>query len=262
VICILLVDVHAHLDHERFLGEIDGVIERARKAGVKRIITNGLDHKTNLKSLELAMKYDIVEAALGMYPEDALETEDESKPAAARREYIDIDKEIEFIKKSKPVALGEVGLDFKHGKDKERQILVFKKFISLSKEMDIPLIVHSRGAEEVVVNLLEESGAKKVVMHCFGGRLSLVKRIEKLGYFFSIPPIIVRSTHFQKIVETIPISHLLTETDAPYLSPFQAKRNEPAFVEETIKKIAEIKGTNPEETANMIFNNYQRIFPE
>ena len=111
-----------------------------------------------------------------------------------------------------------------------------------------------------VVEMLESSKLKNIILHCFCGRKHLVKRAAENGWNFSIPPIIVRLEQFQIMAELVNISQLLTETDSPYLSPYPGKRNEPAFVAETIKKIAEIKKFEAEEVANNIFMNYQNIF--
>lgn len=266
MINILIVDVHTHLDNRLFKDDVDLVIARAKEAGVKRIITNGITPKTNRAALELAKKFDIVEAALGMYPEDALGPEDVDETAELKElktkggSYFDVDAEIEFIKKQKPIALGEVGLDYKWGSDEKRQKLVFQKFIELSEKLKVPLIVHSRNAESDVIDMLESSNAKKVVMHCFGGKHKLVRRSADLGHYFSIPCNVVRSDHFKKIANDLHLSQLLTETDAPYLSPFPDKRNEPSFIFESLKTLAEIKGMNVEETAQVIFQNYQKLF--
>ena len=120
--------------------------------------------------------------------------------------------------------------------------------------------MYSNEAEVEVVEMLESSKVKDIILHCFCGRKHLVKRAADSGWNFSIPPIIVRLQQFQIMAEIVNISQLLTETDAPYLSPYPGKRNEPAYVIETIKKISEIKKMTEEETANNIFMNYQRIF--
>jgi len=251
----MIVDVHAHLDQKVILDNIDEVIARAKAAGVKKIITNGLNPESNRISLELAKKYDIVEAALGWYPRDALSEEEGFEKAQLR----DIEEELEFIKKQKIVALGEVGLDLKHGKDIKSQQQDFQKFIDLSEKMKIPLIIHSRNAELEAIEQLESSNAK-IVMHCFGGKHKLAKRIGDNGWSFSIPTNIVNSQHFQKIVEMTNLSQILTETDSPYLSPFKDKTNEPSFIVESIKKIAEIKKMETIEIENNIFMNYQKKF--
>ena len=258
---MILVDVHNHLDHDFFKEDLDQVIERAREAGVKSIITNGLDPDTNRKSLELANKYDIVKAALGIYPPESLEKEAETGEHTRPTIEFDIDKEIEFIEQNKDniIAIGEIGLDFVHSQT-DAQKELFKKLLDLAKKLDKPVLVHSRKAEREVIEILEANQQKKVILHCFSGRKSLIKRGVELGYYFSIPGNIVRSQQFQITAELVPFSQLLTETDGPYMSPFKDKRNEPAFIIETIKKIAEIKNITPEETANQIYMNYQHLF--
>jgi len=249
---MILADVHAHLD---LIKDLDKVIENAGKAGVKAIITNGVNPETNRKSLEISDKYGIVKPALGIYPMDALSREI-NKP-----NIFDVDEEINFIRKNKNkiAAIGEVGLDYKNGKDKEKQKEVFIKMISLAEELDKPLIVHSRQAEKDAVEILEKFEHKKIIMHCFNGDKKLVKRIIKNNWFFSIPCNVVKSFQLQNIVKQANLSKLLTETDAPFLSPFNGD-NEPAFIKETIKKIAEIKGLDKEETANIVFMNYKNLF--
>lgn len=254
---IMIVDVHAHLDHQALIKNMPEIIARAKEAGVKKIITNGINSATNRISLDLAKKYDIVEAALGWYPRDALSEEELGLFKDSK--LLDIEEELEFIKKQNFIALGEVGLDLKHGKDIKIQQEDFQKFIELSEKTKKPLIVHSRKAELQAIEQLESSKAK-IVMHCFGGKHKLAKRIADNGWSFSIPTNIVNSQHFQKIVENTNISQILTETDAPYLSPFKEKLNEPSFIVESIKKIAEIKGLEKIEVENNIFMNYQKKF--
>jgi len=256
----LLVDVHTHLDNEKFDEDLDKVVENAVDAGLKIIITNGLDSLSNRKVLAIAEKFNkklgknIIKVALGIYPIDCLKLSEE-----------EIDAEIEFIKsqKEKIVAIGEIGIDYHWDKTEEgheKQKKAFIKFVRLAKKLDIPVIVHSRDAEEVVIDILEKEACKKVDMHCFGGNLELVKRIEKNKWFMSVPANLVISSHFQKIVKSMDINLLLTETDAPYLGPERGKRNEPANVALTVKKIADIKGTTEEDTESNIFMNYQRLF--
>lgn len=259
----LIVDVHAHLDHSDFSKDLDKVIARAKAAGVKAIITNGVNPETNRKTLELAEKYDIVKAALGLYPIDVLRKDiEEGYPL--KDEEFDIDSEIDFIRKNKNkiIALGECGLDFVRSDEVQRkaQIKVFEKMIALAENINKPIIVHSRKAEQSVIEVLESSSIKKVVLHCFCGKKGLIKKAQDMAYYFSIPCNIVRAHNFQNMVSMVNLSRLLTETDAPYLSPFKGRRNEPAFIAETLKKIAEIKKMDIEEVEKNIFMNYQGLF--
>ncbi|MFC2134073.1 TatD family hydrolase [Bacteroidota bacterium] len=247
---MLIVDVHAHLDFEQYNKDLDKVLERAKEAGVVSVICNGIDPKTNRKILELAKKHPLITPALGFYPCecDKVPTEE-------------VNKEIEFIRKQKPVAIGEVGLDKKWDNNFEKQQKCFRKFIKLSQKLDIPLIVHSRMAEEKTIDILEKLNAKKVVMHCFSGNKKLVERCINNKWNFSVPTNIVRNQQFQEMVAMIPLNQILTETDSPFLThDASIKRNEPMFITESLKKIAEIKKLDAEEMANIIYSNYQRLF--
>ena len=168
---------------------------------------------------------------------------------------------MEFIKKNKNniVAISEVGLDFVNGEDKE-QIEDFQKMIQLAEELKKPIVVHSRKAELKCIETLESSKNKKIIMHCFSGKKSLVKRIADNGWFLTAPTIVVRSQQFQDIVKNVPISQLFCETDSPYLSPYKNQWNEPAFVIESYNKIAEIKGMDINEVVNNIYMNWQKVF--
>jgi len=243
----MYIDVHAHLDDEKF-NDIDDVIKRAEKAKVVVIINNGASPERNIKTIELAKKYKIVKVALGFYPGHVEEYTD-----------LEIEKELKWIEKQKPIALGEIGLDFIE-KDHERQEKYFRKFITLSKKLDIPIIVHTRKAETRVIEILEEEKAKKVILHCFSGKHKLLKRTELLDVYFSIPPIIVHSRHFQELVAKVPLTRLLTETDSPWNSPVKGERNEPANVVVTVKEIAKIKNMEQDEVMKAIYSNYQKLF--
>lgn len=241
----MLVDIHCHLDLLSEQKDLDKVIN---KDSVKVIITNGTGPESNRRVLEIAKLYKKVRPALGMYPDKAVSLTDE-----------EIDKEIDFIKKAKPVAIGEVGLDNFRVENIERQKEVLIKFIKLAKELDIPIIVHSRKAEGETLKLLEENNAKKVIMHCFSGNKELTDKAIFLNYYFTIPCSITKNKTFRKLAKRIPLNKLLTETDAPYLSP-RDEANEPSFIEDSIKKIAEIKQLNKKELEKIIFMNYQNIF--
>jgi len=263
---MLLIDVHAHMDlggYEEY-GGIDTLLEECVHNGMKAIITNGTEIASNRKILEISKKHPVVKVALGIYPTHCLEIIQDGKEK-------DFNSELDFIeeniKNKKCVAVGEVGLEYKEIQDindskKNIQKDCLKKFINIAKKHDVPIIIHSRGAELEVIELLEEEGMKnhKVVMHCFSGRKHLVQRIRDNKWYFSIPCNVDRSLHFQQIVKDTPMDHLLTETDAPYLGPIPGKTNRPDNVIHSIKKIAELKQLTPEEVSNIIYSNYQRLF--
>ncbi|MBI1969264.1 TatD family hydrolase [Candidatus Woesearchaeota archaeon] len=259
----MFIDAHAHLDHPSFHEDVEQVIERAKKAGVGIIVANGVNPETNRRVLELAKKYAIVKAALGIYPIEALQQEIKEGEYPLKPNVFDVNEEIDFIRKQKNhiVGIGECGLDDHHVQGKlESQKKVFEKMIGLAEQVKKPIIVHSRKAEQEVLDMLISSRIKKVLLHCFSGNMKQVKQGEEEGYYFSIPANVTFSTHFQEMVKRININQLLTETDCPYLSPFKGQRNEPAFVVESTKKIAELKGFTLEETENNIMMNYKTLF--
>ncbi|MBI1935592.1 TatD family hydrolase [Candidatus Woesearchaeota archaeon] len=257
----LLIDIHSHLDHTLIIDKIDEIVQRAKNAGLRHIITNGINPETNRKCLELSKRYDIIKCGMGIYPRDALKKEAESGEAQLKVEDFNIDEEISFIKKNKNniAAISEVGLDFVNGESKS-QIEDFQKMISLAEELNKPIVVHSRKAELKCIELLESSKSRKIIMHCFSGKKSLVKRIANNGWFLTIPTNVVRSFQFQDIAKTVPITQLFCETDSPYLSPYKDRHNEPAYVMESYNKIAEIKGMDINEVVNNIYMNWQRAF--
>lgn len=256
------IDVHCHID---MMKGVDKIIKRAREVGVGMIVVNGVDVKTNRAVLDLAVKYNEVKCALGIYPIDALKMSDE-----------EIDKEIDFIRsnKDKIVGIGEVGIDLKWSKDIDRQRVIFEKFVNIAMELDKPLIIHSRNAEVEVLEILKSKGAKKVIMHCFSGRLKLVDEVVKQGWYLSIPANVLFSEHFQKVLERVDIGNLLCETDSPYLSPFKGedskkgkeqsgsskgKENEPKNVVESYKMIAKIKNLSLGEVVEKVKGNWARL---
>ncbi|MBI2541560.1 TatD family hydrolase [Candidatus Woesearchaeota archaeon] len=257
----LLIDVHSHLDHPLLINKIDEIIQRAENAGLKHIITNGINPETNRICLELSKKYSIVKCGMGVYPRDALKKEAETGEAKLKVGDFNIDEEIEFIKKNRNnlVAISEVGLDFVNGESRQ-QIEDFGKMIWLAEELRKPIVVHSRKAELKCIEMLESSKNKNIVMHCFSGKKSLVKRIAGNGWLLTIPTVVVRSQQFQDIAKNVPISQLFCETDSPYLSPIKEQKNEPAFVAESYSMIAKLKGMDINEVANNIYMNWQRVF--
>jgi TatD DNase family protein len=261
-----LVDVHTHLDHPQFEKDLPDVLKRAKANGVVAVITQGLDHERNMKLLQLAKLDPMIKVAFGLYPLDAINVKVDPEMDAgddySRLTKVSVDDTLDAIEKHKDeiIAIGEVGLDFKFSNDKETQIENLRKLVQLAKKIHKPLIIHSRNAEKEVLDLLEEEKFFRVDMHCFCGSKKLLERGLKMGLMFSIPTNVVRNQQFQQTVEFLPIGHILTETDAPYLGPYKDLRNEPANIRDAVIKIAELKRMTPEETADAIYFNYQKMF--
>lgn len=244
----MFIDVHCHFD---MLKDLDKRVSNMRKKNVF-CVAAGTKPLTNRKVLELASDFKEVKACLGIYPIDALAMTDD-----------EIDREIEFIlsNSEKIVGIGEVGIDFKEDEDNwERQKEIFVKFVKLSIELGKLIVVHSRKAEKECIEILEELGAKKVVMHCFSGNFKLVRRIIENGWSLSIPTCVKHAEHFQKVIQEAPIEQLLCETDSPYLHPDKEFPNEPANVVESYKMIAKIKKLDLKEVERKIEQNFNKLF--
>ncbi len=256
----MLIDVHCHLHHCYFDKDRAEVIERAKEAGVKIIINNGLNPSSNRKTLELCDKYSIVKAALGIYPTEVLT--EELKKKTWNYEVFNIDEELDFIKKnkSKIIAVGEIGLDDYHFKGTLKvQEDLFRKQLELAEKIKKTVIIHSRDAESKVIEILQDYKLK-VVLHSFAGNEQNIKKAVDYGYYFSIPVSVVRNKNFQELTSRISTSRILTETDAPYLGLKYNERNEPANIQHSLKKMAEIKDLTIEEMQNIIYGNYKRCF--
>lgn len=247
----MLVDVHTHLDDKQFEKDLDKVISRIKKNFV--VINNGVDIKSNRKTLELSNKHSFIKASLGLHPVDALKLTNNQ-----------IDKEINFISenKKKIISIGEIGLDYhwiKENKDKKREIVIFEKMLSLAEKIKKPAIIHSRKAVEDVLDVLT-SFKVKIVLHSFEAKKKFINKAIEEQFCFSVPPSIIRSDYFQKLVSLVPVSLLLTESDAPYLGPYKNKRNEPSYVVQSIKKISEIKRLPLLKLESDIYKNYTSLF--
>ena len=250
----MLVDVHCHLNFDQFSADRDEVIQRAKDANVVAIINSGTEYETNIQTLELSKKHDIIKASLGIYPTYVEKLSEK-----------EFQRDLDFIKEHKNdiIAIGEIGLDFHNTSEdhlKKIQQDRFKIILEELGKLKKPFVIHTRKAEKEVIDILESMSVKKVDLHCFTGNYKLAKRVIDNGWSFSIPPNIMRSLHFQGLVSMTPISQLLTETDSPYLAPPPKQRNEPSFVKLTVQKIAEIKNIDESEAEKMIFMNYQKLF--
>lgn len=240
----MYVDIHAHLE---LLEGFEQIIADCASRNIE-IVAAGVDPESNRKVLELG-GFENVHCAVGLYPFN-------EKPS------FDIDSEVEFIRSHADsiVGIGEVGLDGTYSEDLfDLQEDVFRKMIRLSLELDKFLVVHSRKAEKKVIDILEEEGAKKVVMHCFCGKSTLIDRAAKLGYYFSVPANLARAENFQSLVSRVSINQLLTETDSPYLARVKGEVNTPLAVVETVSEIAAIKKFDVEETRMNLMLNWKRL---
>ena len=262
------VDVHTHLIHPRFADDADAAAERARAAGVTAVIVNGLEPRSNRAVLELCDRHEHLHAALGIYPVDAsahaIEREGWNHPFEPPEPF-DLDAEIAFIdaQADRIIAVGEVGLDrhwVKADAALKAQDHVLRRLCEVAIKHDLPVILHTRKAEQATLDILLDMGVAKADFHCYGGKSKLAVRIADAGFYVSIPPAVVRSQQFQSYARKLPLDRILTETDAPYMGPRPGERNEPAFVPEGVAAIAEARGDDVEAVTAAIADNFERLF--
>jgi TatD DNase family protein len=262
-----MIDTHCHLEMEQFRDDVDAVIARAKDAGIEALISIGSDFEGCKGAVDLSKKYAMVYAAVGIHPHDAKDFSEEI--AGLIRSWITVSREqgtaCEGEDIPKIVALGEIGLDYHYDHSpREVQREVFARQLVLAKELDLPVVVHSRDAQEDTLHILEESGVRKGVMHCFSGDKNMAKRAMSLGLHISFagPVTFKKALTLKEVAKSVPDELLLIETDAPYLAPepFRGKRNEPAFMVYTAKHLAALRGITIEDIDRMTTLNAKRLF--
>ena len=248
-----IIDTHAHLCDSSFDRDLPEVLKKAEMSGVKTVISVSEDIDDAAKNLRIGGLFPMIRVAAGLYP-SCLDLEEAEKVIVFIRE-----------ERNRLVGIGEVGLDFwivKEDSKKEIQKEIFRKFIELSTELSLPLNVHSRSAGRHAISMLLENEAKKVQMHAFDGKASAALPGVEAGFFFSIPPSVVRSRQKQKLVKRLPLSSLLVETDSPVLGKDPGERNEPANARVVVEAISEIKKVPVEEVAECTFENTMNLYEQ
>ncbi len=253
----MLVDSHCHLDFETFAPELDAVVERARSSGVRTCVSIGtkLDKFAGVRAV--AERYGDVWCSVGIHPHEA-EGELLDGPAVL----------IEHAKHPKVVGIGETGLDYYYEHSpREQQIVNFRHHIAAARDTGLPLIVHTRDADDDTIRVLNEEMARAPftgLLHCFTGTQRLADAALALGLSISVSGIATfkNSGALRDVLKTVPEGRLLVETDAPYLAPVphRGKRNEPAFVVHTAAMLAELKGLAADELARVTTDNFFRLF--
>ena len=246
-----LIDTHAHLCDPVFDPDLPEVLERSRAVGIAGIIAVGENVEDARKNLQLSSRHSMIRPAAGLYP-----TVLDRELASGMCDFI-------RAHRVRWAAIGEVGLDHwvvKSEQDWEVQLEIFRMFIALSKELDLPLNVHSRSAGRHTVAALLEAGASRVQMHAFDGKYGAALPAVEAGYFFSVPPSIVRSDQKRKLVKQLPLSCLMIETDSPVLGPTPQERNEPSNALIALKEIAGIKGLSAEAVKEAVTENTRRLY--
>jgi len=251
-----MIDSHCHLDHEPLINNLSDVITRSKAAGVNKILTI-CTTKESYKNILSIVKHDpMIYGTFGIHPHET------NKDKVTKDHILN-----EISKEKKIIGVGETGLDFYYNNsDKEAQIKSFHEHIEASIDLNMPLIIHSRNAENETFDILNEYANRniKILMHCFTGSLNFAKKLMKLNAYFSASGIITfnNSLDLQKTFEQIPTDKLLVETDSPFLAPvpMRGKKNEPSYVKYTLEKLSNIKSINSQELDKITTNNFNNLF--
>jgi len=251
-----LIDTHAHLDSEDFDVDRDQVIQRAAVKGVKKIVNIGADLQSSKKSVKLAEKYDNIYAAVGVHPHEADTASDDV-----------LNKIAELSQNENVAAFGEIGLDFYYDNSPRNiQKDVFLKQLLLAKDLNLPVVIHSRSAEEETLEIMDKAAPfpKGVIFHCYAYDESYVDRLIERDFYIAFGGLLTfRNTDpIREAFKKVPLDRVLFETDAPYLTPtpFRGKRNEPAYVEYVLKKAAVIRRVRERELGEITTENAERVY--
>jgi TatD DNase family protein len=254
---MMLVDSHCHLDFPDFQQDLDALLGRAADAGVGLMVSIGTRLSQFDKVLALAERYQNVYCTVGIHPHEA-----------GREEKVTPARLIALAAHPKVIGFGETGLDYFYDHSpRDQQRAVFRSHLEAAREAGLPVVVHTRDADEDTAAILAEEAAKGPftgLIHCFSSSRQLAEKAIELGLYISLSGIITfnKSEPLRDIVRLLPLERLLVETDAPYLAPVpkRGKRNEPAFVAHTAAKLAELMGLDPSALAQATTGNFLRLF--
>ena len=253
----MLIDSHCHLDFPDFANELDAVVGRARAAGIERMVTISTRVRLHAQVQAIAQRFAEVYCSIGTHPHYAHEELD-----------VTADELVSRSGAEKVVAIGEAGLDYHYDNSpREAQERGFRRHIAAARESRLPLVIHSRDADDDTARILEEEmgkGTFAAVLHCFTGGSELARRAIALGHFISFTGILTfrNSDSLRAIAAGLPADRILIETDAPYLAPgkYRGRRNEPAYVVETANILAQTRGVSVDTIAEQTSENFYRLF--
>jgi TatD DNase family protein len=242
------VDAHCHLDFERFDDDREEVIENS-KGKLEFVVNAGSNMETNRKALKLGEKYPgFIVPNLGLHP-------------TYTHDFTQLQEVKDLIREENPVAIGEIGLDHYHVKQEKirnKQRKVFREMLELAEELEKPVVIHSREAEEEVFEIVQDYDIPHIMFHCFNGSPELAEKATEHDIKIGVTTQVLYSNRVQKIVEKIGVEEILLETDSPFL--YRGDRNEPLNVKESAEKIAEIKDTEVEKVIEKTTGNARKIF--
>ena len=247
-------DSHAHYDDERFDEDRETLIESLKEKGVDFVVNAAADMKSCHTSLQLAEKYPFIYSSVGVHPHDVKDLTE-----------ADIEEMRELAGHKKVVAIGEIGLDYYYDNSpREEQRIWFKRQLQLAKELNLPVIIHSREASQETFDIIMESGVKEGVIHCFSGSYELAKEYVKKGFYIGVGGSLTfkNAKKTVEVVEGIGLEHIVIETDCPYLTPVphRGERNDSSYLKFVVQKIAQIKGISEAEVKMVSSQNAKKLF--
>ena len=251
----MLCDSHAHLDFNDFNRDRDEVLSRAIQAGVSIIIDPGCDVETSKKAIRLSHTYKEVYAAVGIHPNNT--------SIAVPGDVLEI---ASLASDSRVVAIGETGLDFYRNRSpRDTQVRAFRGQLDLARELDLPVIIHFRDVEDDGIAMTGEEFFTGIrgVFHCFGGSVEFARRVVSMGFYVGFDgPLTYKNSDRIEVAQAVPPERCLIETDSPFLTPqkYRGGRNEPAYVADVAAKLAEIKGIDTAEAAEITTRNAGELF--
>lgn len=251
-----MIDTHSHLYQPAFNEDSEAVIQRAQSAGVTRVYLPAIGSESHQRLVDLAAAYpDYCVPMMGLHPCSV--EDDYEKELAIVEDWLD---QLSFA------AIGEIGLDFYHSSEyKAQQFDAFERQISTALERDLPIVIHSRSSMDECIKVIAEKGKGRIrgIFHCFGGDERQARKVIELGFLLGIGGVVTyKNAGLARIVQDIPLEHLVLETDAPYLTPVphRGKRNESSYLIHVAEKIAECKGISLDEVAAITTMNAKKIF--
>jgi len=251
-----MIDSHCHLDHEPLFSDLSNVIERSKRVGLKKLLTISTSYESFARIKTIIQEDEMIYGTIGIHPHETTNNK------------ITSDIIVKNITENvKIIGIGETGLDFYYNNsDKDVQIISFKEHIEASIKTNSPLIIHSRDAEDETFNILNNYKDQnlKILMHCFTGSKSFAEKLLTLNAFFSASGIITfkNSLDLQETFKFLPLDRILIETDSPFLAPVpkRGKKNEPAFIDYTAQKLADIKNISKSNLVNFTTDNFNKLF--
>ncbi|XP_037541904.1 putative deoxyribonuclease tatdn3 [Nematolebias whitei] len=260
-----LIDCHCHLAAREFQEDLCHVIQRSKQAGVKTLVVVVEEAAEFSRVLQLQESYpDLVAPCFGLHP---LQSCGGSEQRSVKPQDLDPVLQQFYAHGERLVAVGEIGLDFTPWcaptqQDRDDQMNVFVKQLSVSKELDLPVNVHSRSAAKVTIDTMRQQGISQALLHNFAGKPSVALEGVKAGYYFSFPPAVCRNQQRDKLIRQIPLEHICLETDSPALGLDKDVRNEPSSIGLSCSYIAEVKGLSPQTVQVATAHNARRLFPK